>query len=71
MKKLRRHEFIGGPLDGAVRHLPPELSLFHHIHGKSLYVYAIDEFRKPKVRPVFRLWMTFPVGPVRLEGETK
>jgi hypothetical protein len=55
MTKLLRLEFVGGPLDGAVRPVPEECETMPLACGAAIHVYARDEvFFGPSARQIMR-----------------
>ena len=66
--RMRRIEFLGGPLDRSTPLVPDGEECVVWTDGAKVYQYRRDEVVEgPKIRPVFRLWNVVPR--LRREGE--
>jgi hypothetical protein len=65
-QKLIRMEFLGGPLDGAVRPVPAGVEALPLADGMVIHLYTIDEiYTGHGVRPVMRHTKILNVGSER------
>jgi hypothetical protein len=70
--KLKRVEFLGGPLDGVCPAVAPSGEQLSYRDGNIVHVYTIDEvYEGPGVRRVFRHIGAFVIGPERRVSEDK